>query len=69
MAKKTYANQLLKIVRNAEKAISFEDAAKSLKAANPQLHDTSKNTLGIKKILERFVENGLVSKTKAGTYK
>lgn len=69
MAKKTYATQLLKIVRNATEEISFEEAALALKAANPQLHDTKKNTMGIKKILDRFAENGLVRKTNSGMYK
>ncbi len=69
MSKKTYATQLLKIVKDSKRAVSYEVAAKNLKAANPQLHDTSKNTMGIKNILDRFVEKGLVSKTKAGNYK
>lgn len=69
MIKKTYASQLLKIVKDSKRAISYELAAKNLKAANPQLEDTDKNTVGIKKILDRFVENGLVTKTKAGNYK
>jgi hypothetical protein len=69
MSKRTYATQLLKIVKNSKKAISYEDAAKSLKSANPQLQDTQKNTMGIKNILERYVEHGTMSKTKAGNYK
>jgi hypothetical protein len=69
VAKKTYAIQLLKIVKDSKKAISYEQAAKSLKASNPLLQDTAKNTLGIKNILERFVEIGTMSKTKAGNYK
>lgn len=69
MAKKTYAIQLLKMVKDSKKAISYEQAAKSLKASNPQLQDTTKNTMGIKNILERFVEHGTMSKTKAGNYK
>ncbi|MCT8138275.1 hypothetical protein H1D32_11255 [Anaerobacillus sp. CMMVII] len=69
MSKRTYATQLLKIVKNSKKAISYEDAAKTLKTDNPQLQDTDKNTMGIKNILERFVENGTMSKTKTGNYK
>ncbi|OIJ16799.1 hypothetical protein BKP37_04515 [Anaerobacillus alkalilacustris] len=69
MSKKNYATQLLKIVKDSKKAISYEDAAKCLKAANPQLQDTQKNTMGIKNILERFVEIGKITKTKTGYYK
>lgn len=69
LKKRTYATQLLKIVKDSKRAISYEDAAKSLKASNPQLQDTEKNTLGIKNILERFVENGVVNKTTSGNYK
>ncbi|WP_017727718.1 hypothetical protein [Halalkalibacterium ligniniphilum] len=69
MGKRNYAAQLYKIVKDSKKAISYEEAAKSLKAANPILKNTSKNTIVIKNILERFVENGKMTKTKAGSYR
>lgn len=67
--KKGYAAQLFAIVKSSKRAVSYEQAAKTLKAANPKLEDTEKNTVGIKNILERFVVNGKMSKTRAGNYK
>ncbi|UTW69621.1 hypothetical protein KHA80_00310 [Anaerobacillus sp. HL2] len=54
---RNYATQLLTIVKKSTKAISYEDAAKKLKATNPQLQDTTKNTMGIKNILEKICKN------------
>ncbi|WP_096199833.1 hypothetical protein [Bacillus sp. FJAT-45350] len=68
MSQITYATQLLKIIKTSKRAMSYESAAKSLKKANPQLEDTAKNTLCIKKMLERFVEKSLMKKTPAGNY-
>ncbi len=67
--KKGYAVQLFTIVKNSKRAVSYEQAAKTLKAANPNLEDTEKNTVGIRNILERFVVNGKMSKTRTGNYK
>lgn len=69
MTRKSYAVQLLKIVKNSKRGISYEKAAASLKATNPQLENTSKNTIGIKNILDRLVENEEIKKTKSGNYK
>ncbi len=57
------------MVKTSSRALSYEEAAKELKATNPTLEDSSKNTEGIRKILERFVEIGKMRKTKAGNYK
>lgn len=67
--KKGYAAQLFTIVKNSKRAVSYEHAAKTLKAANPNLEDTEKNTVGIKNILDRFVVNGKMKKTQTGNYK
>lgn len=67
--KKGYAAQLFTIVKSSKRAVSYTQAAKVLKAANPQLKDTDKNTQGIKKILDRFVENGKMKRNRGGNYK
>lgn len=68
MKKQGYAAQLFSIVQRSKTAVSYPQAAKVLKAANPQLKDTEKNTQGVRKILERFVENGKMAKNRGGNY-
>ncbi|MDE5415616.1 MAG: hypothetical protein LPK26_18330 [Bacillaceae bacterium] len=66
---KSYTIQLLEMVKGSKRAISYEGAAKKLKASNPQLKDTSNNTLVTKKVLEMLVERGQLKKNKTGNYK
>ncbi|WP_209124701.1 hypothetical protein [Alkalihalobacillus sp. BA299] len=66
---KSYTIQLLEMVKDSKRAISYEGAAKKLKASNPQLKDTNNNTLVTRKILEMLVERGQISKNKAGNYR
>ncbi|OLO39102.1 hypothetical protein BTR23_08535 [Alkalihalophilus pseudofirmus] len=66
---KKYTIQLLQMVKDSKRAISYEGAAKKLKASNPQLKDTNNNTLVTRKILEMLVEKGQIKKNKAGNYR
>ncbi|WP_216827657.1 hypothetical protein [Alkalihalobacterium elongatum] len=65
---KSYTIQLLEMVQKSKRAISYEGAAKKLKASNPQLKDTNNNTLVTKKILEMLVVRGEIKKNKTGNY-